>query len=47
MFFLKSYPSNPFSNKKDDFQVFVSGIPYECSEQEFKDFFVDLAEHIR
>jgi len=28
-------------------QVFVSGIPYECSEQEFRDFFGDLAKGIK
>jgi nucleolin len=27
-------------------QAFVSGIPYECSEQEFRDFFGKLASHI-
>jgi len=26
--------------------VFVSGIPYECSEQEFREFFGKLASHI-
>jgi nucleolin len=27
-------------------QVFVSGIPYECSDQEFREFFGKLATHI-
>jgi nucleolin len=25
--------------QNDDLQVFISGIPYECSEQELRDFF--------
>lgn len=33
--------------KPEEVQVFVSGIPYECSEQEFKDFFGDLAKGIK
>ncbi len=33
--------------KPEEVQVFVSGIPYECSEQEFKEFFGDLAKGIK
>ena len=27
-------------------QVFVSGIPYECTDDEFKEFFAEIAENI-
>ena len=27
-------------------QAFISGIPYECSEQEFGDFFGSMSSHI-
>ena len=30
-----------------EYQVFVSGIPYECSEEEFKDFFSDIKSSIK
>ena len=33
--------------KKAEYQVFVSGIPYECSEEEFKDFFSDIKSSIK
>jgi nucleolin len=33
--------------KPEEVQVFVSGIPYECSEQEFKEFFGELAKGIK
>ena len=31
----------------DDLQVFISGIPYECSETEFKEFFGPLQTKIK
>lgn len=43
----------PKEDKKEEkkapseYQVFVSGIPYECSEEEFREFFSDIKSSIK
>lgn len=40
-------PAKKSGGKPDEEQLFVSGIPYECSEQELKEFFGELAKGIK